>query len=187
MRHLGSIVLALVLAPLIWGLTGIGVGMFAEAGEPPAEFGLEAMAGLAAMLGAGFCYCLLVLPRLSPLGPALAGLAFLGMTVWRVFYVRDFTAIVPDTYLGVSRLLQSPADGLGALLAVPLLGTVFSPQRWRRYELPPPDQLSPTPAYPYYQPYPDTRTLPPTPGYPDYPGSDDTWPLPDDPQATRRF
>lgn len=173
MRHLGSLLLALVLAPATWVLTGVGVSKFAEGRAESAELGMDLSIGLAAMLGAGLCYAVLLLPRLSPLGPVLAGLAFLGMVGWRVLDLPGFTRYVPEDVVNVDSALRLPAEGYAALLAVPLLALLFSARRWRRHEYPPADYPYPQPEYQpaeYQQPaY--------TPEYPTI-ADDPTWPLP---------
>ncbi|HEY8471566.1 MAG TPA: hypothetical protein VIL37_02900, partial [Natronosporangium sp.] len=153
MRHLGSIILALLLAPATWVLTGIGLSKFAEARADPSGLDIDLAFGLAAMLGAGLCYALLILPRVSPLGLVLAGLGFLGLVVWRVVDLDGFNQAVPADVLDVPLALRNPAEGVAALLAVPLLGTLFSARRWRRHDHPPAEYAAAeyaTPAAPSY-------------------------------------
>lgn len=201
MRHLGSIVLALLLASAIWVLTGVGISKFAEARGDSAGFGVDLAVGMAAVLGAGVCYALLILPRLSPLGPVLAGLGLLGLVVWRVADLAGFHRVVPADFLNVADALRIPADGFAALLALPLLGTMFSLRRWRRYDHPPVADTAPiTPAYQAAPGYPVAQEYPlapgmPTAGYPPQPyqtsgsgGTEDpTWPFPNDTESTRRL
>ncbi len=195
MRHIGSIFLALILAPATWVLTGIGVSKFAEAQADSSGFGVGLTLGLAAILGAGLCYTVLIFPRISPLGPVLAGIAFLGLVVWRVGDVAGFNRVVPADVLNVDSALRNPANGYAALLALPLLATLFSLRRWRRHEYPAEYVASMAPAY-VNPNYPDadypTPTYPapdyPTPAYPSYPAAgmeDSTWPF--SPEATRRL
>jgi hypothetical protein len=201
MRHLGSIVLALLLAAATWVLTGIGISKFAEARADSVGFGIDLALGVAAVVGAGVCFALLVLPRFSPLGPVLAGLGFLGLVVWRVGDLDGFNRAVPADFLNVTLALRNPADGYAALLAVPLLGTLFSARRWRRHEQPPAEYAAPmAPVYqtatlPAAYPGPPGEEYPlvpglPTAGYPPQPyqptvGNDPTWPLPNDTDSTR--
>jgi hypothetical protein len=184
MRHLGSFFLALIMAPLIWILTGIGASKFAEARAASANFNQDLAIALAAVLGAGLCYSLLVLTRLSPIGPVLVGLAFLGATGWRVVNLASFQTRPPGKFLGVASALQWPAEGYAALLAVPLVITMFSARRWRRYDgvdaqpgystpmapsYPAPAASPPVSSAPSYR-YTDTST-PPYPTTPVYPGT----------------
>ncbi len=200
MRHLGSIVLALLLASATWVLTGVGISKFAEARADSAGFGIDLAVGLAAILGAGVCYALLILPRLSPIGPVLAGLGLLGLVVWRVADLAEFDRVVPADFLNVQAALRNPAEGYAALLALPLIGTMFSPRRWRRYEHRPVEEAAPitpafqtAPGYPAAQDYPMVPGMP-TAGYPPQPyqtagsGTEDpTWPFPNDTESTRRL
>lgn len=174
MRHLGSFLLALVFAPATWVLTGLGISKFAEARADSPGLDIDLAVGLAAVIGAGLVYALLILPRYSPLGPVLAGLAFLGLVVWRVVDLDSFEQAVPADVLHVRLLLRYPADGYAAILAMPLLGTLFSARRWRRDEYPPVEYAEVAPAYPAAFPY--------------HPGGDDpTWPFPGDTETTRRL
>jgi hypothetical protein len=131
MRHLGSLVLSLSLAAAIWVLTAIDFERFSEALSD--EWSLARIYGIAALIGAGILYALLVLPRLSPVGPALAGLGLIGLAGWAMTAPGSFDRTVPDRALGIDLAPARPAD-LALLLAVPLLATVFSPRRWRRFE-----------------------------------------------------
>jgi hypothetical protein len=145
MRHLGSLVLSLILAPAIWVLTGFGwvryhLSLAGFDGDVTAP-----IVGLAALLAAGSLLAVLVMARLSPVGPGLAGLAFLAMTAWLAVDATSFHRIMPDLFLGT----DSPtylAEGLAVPLAVPLLATVLSPRRWRRYDHVP-ALYSPDPGY----------------------------------------
>lgn len=132
MRHLGSVLLSLLFAPLIWLSTGVGVSKLAEGlTEDPDRF--AAFTGLLAIGIAGLLYSLLVLSRLSPLGPVLVGLGFAGATLWALMARGSFRDTVPEHFLGVAGAGWLPSTGYAALLAVPLLATIFSPRRWRRY------------------------------------------------------
>jgi hypothetical protein len=176
MRHLGSILLSLVLAPIIWFGAGMGLSKFSEGLTNDPDY-LAAFVGLIALGLAGLAYAALLLTRLSPVGTVLLGLALLGATMWLLLDRDSFTSTVPDSVLGVAGTGHGPAGGLAALLAVPLLATVFSPRRWRRYVFADPGshptlygspaRYSPPPAY-----------EPPTPAYPPVYDPDDTKPLP---------
>ncbi|MFV2085323.1 hypothetical protein [Micromonospora sp. LOL_021] len=132
MRHLGSLVLSLLLAPVIWFLAGLGLSEYALArrdaySEPP----LDVFIGLAALAVCGVSYALLLLPRLSPVGPVLAGASFVAVSVWATLDIVGFYDTMPRRLLGTDFVLTAPAEGLAVVLAVPLLATVFSPRRWR--------------------------------------------------------
>jgi hypothetical protein len=148
MRHLVSAVLALVLTPLIYISAGFSAIKFGEANELGRIEAAPAALGLLAALLAGGLYALLVMGRLSPIGPFLGGLLYLGVTLWRVFDYTGFARNFPDDLLGVNSLLQVPAGFGTALLAVPLLFTIASGSRWRGLEEPAvtPYEAAPTPS-----------------------------------------
>jgi hypothetical protein len=169
MRHVGSLLLALVLAPLAWVLTGIGLLKYNDV-RVQFEDGLrvEILLGLLALLGAGALYAVLVLARLSPLGPALAGAGYLGAAVWYGVAPRSFLDVFPYEVGDVDLGLPIPAAGLSAVLAVPLLATLMSPRRWRRYDRPAaaPAGAGPYPVPPGAQYGPPGAPYGPPPGYP---------------------
>jgi hypothetical protein len=157
MRHLGSIVLSMLLVPIVYVLTGIGLvdWSVAESGSS-LNYGRLAVA-LMALLVAGLAYATLVLARLSPLGLILAGLALFGVSLWETFANDSFVHTMPRSILGVDQAGWAVAGPVGALLALPLVATVISPRRWRRWANPP-AAVAPTPAY-----------APPPAGYPGLP------------------
>ena len=172
MRHVLSLFLALLLAPLIWVLTGAGLSrtMTGRAGldGPTAEMWF----GYALLLLAGAAYALLVLPRLSPGGPLLAGTAFLAASAWMLLDRLSFYGSLPRGTVGGDYDLPLPAHGLAVLLAVPLLATVVNPRRWRRYDRPSAALVAAPPYPPPYRhpPYSPPPTLAgssePTTGWP---------------------
>jgi hypothetical protein len=178
MRHVGSLLLALVLAPLAWVLTGVGLLKYNDV-RVQFEDGLsvDILLGLLALLGAGALYAVLVLARLSPIGPALAGAAYLGAAVWYAVEPASFLDVFPYEVGDVDLGLPIPAAGLSAVLAVPLLATLVSPRRWRRYDRPPAAHAGAgpypvPPGAPYGQPGAPYGTPPgyPAPPQGDYPG-----------------
>lgn len=147
MRHVGSLLLALILAPLAWVLMGVGLLKYNDVRVQFEEgLTLELLLGLLALLAAGALYSVLVLARLSPLGPALAGGLYLGAAVWYAVAPASFLDLLPYEVGDVDLGLPIPAAGLSAVLAVPLLATLMSPRRWRRYDRPP---VAPAGAGPY--------------------------------------
>jgi hypothetical protein len=170
MRHLGSIVWSLLMGSAVYALSGIGLAKLSQHTTAGPDY-VAASIGLAALLAAGLLYTPLVLARLSPLGPVLAGLAFLAVTGWATFAGSSFTGTVPAGALGVPGASRAPAGAVTALLAVPLLATIFSPRRWRRW----PDRpaavaasyATPPGAAPGYPaaPYPGASPEPAYPGY----------------------
>lgn len=184
MRHFGSLLIAMVFAPAIFLLTGTGLSAFTSAlDDNKAVDPLGALAAFGALLLGGVLYGILVMARISPLGPGLAGIAALGVSGWAMFditsYKADFAAVDVHMAGSVGEL------GLGILLGVPLLATLTSPRRWRKEEYqasasaaarqqpqyqaappyrPAPDPTWQLPAQPDYQPLPDIA--PPSLRYP---------------------
>ena len=135
MRHLRSILYALVLAPAAWILCGVGFDQDLT-GRARDNGGPESVGGLLLLLLAGAAYAILLFAPISPAGPLLAGLAFLGVGIW--------ARVAPDAYAGVWPAdvtkdgfnVSTPGYGLALLLAVPLLSTALSARRWAGYEPP---------------------------------------------------
>jgi hypothetical protein len=131
MRHVWSVLYALVLAPAVWILCAMGLT------RVPGRAGgdgltIEAAVGLALLMGAGAAYALLLLPRLSPVGPLVAGTALLGATAWAVLAGESFNTVWPESVARAGLDLRLPAPALTAFLAVPLIGTALASGRWRR-------------------------------------------------------
>ena len=163
MRHLGSLVLSLVLAPIIWVLTGYGMGEF---GRVFVRFGggfrAELLAGLAALVVAGILVAVLLLPRLSPVGPMLVGLGFVAASLWAAADLPSFADVANYEIFGQPGATLNPASSVGLVVGVPLLLTALSPRRWRRHERPAPVYPGAAPGYANpAAPYPGAGT----PGY----------------------
>lgn len=159
MRHVRSFLLSLVMAPLIWALTGLGLAV-QKGVRPDLAPDQARQLGLGALAAAGVLVAVLVLARLSPLGPSLAGLGFLSA----VAYSPSLRVMVPDLPSGLDEALVLPVDGYAVVLGVPLVATALSGRRWRRtvdpvvrYAAPPAPARGPAAA-----PAP-TLVSPPTP------------------------
>jgi hypothetical protein len=144
MRHLWSLLLALGLTPLIYAAAGVSAIRLADARELGASAGI----GLGAGLLAGGLYALLVMVRLSPVGPVVAGLAYLGVTIWALLDRDGFTSIIPADLFNEVGALHRPVGMGTALLAAPLILTVFSPGRWRGVKSPAIGTYDAAPIYP---------------------------------------
>ncbi|MGI5212207.1 hypothetical protein [Plantactinospora sp. CA-290183] len=129
MRHLGSLLLGLVSVPLLWVLTGVGLTRF-NTGIVREQAG-GVVLGLALLVVAGVLLAVLLVPRISPVGPAVAGLCYLLMAAWTAVDFRSLVDVLPASFLGTPQALTAPIGGLCVLLGVALLGTVASPRRWR--------------------------------------------------------
>jgi len=181
MRHAGSLLLSLFLAPLIWVGTGYGLTEVNKArAQLISGFEIEIVLGLLALLAAGGLYALLTMARLSPIGPALIGLIFVVLATWSAFDPASYFDTMPTDLRDGDFALTYPALGYSALLGVPLLATLLSPRRWRRYAHPaaatpaapapypmpaagmPPGAM---PGAPYAPPYAAQPTFAATPGY----------------------
>jgi hypothetical protein len=117
-RHFRSILYAVVLAPAVWVLVAAGL-----AHEPT-------LTGALLLLLGGVAYGILALAPISPLGPALAGLAFLAAGVWAVEDAAGYASLWPHDKLDLNR----PGHGPAMLLAAPLLLTALNVRRWRGRE-----------------------------------------------------
>src|SRR5262245_202421 len=126
MRHLGSVLLSIVLAPVIYVLTGIGtVKLLAQLARFDTRFSVTLLVGLVTLLAAGGLYALLAQARLSPIGPVLAGLAYLVFGILGLV-TSWLPAKLPHAVFGVPGAAQEPLAGITLLLAVPLLLTAVS-------------------------------------------------------------
>lgn len=136
MRHIGSLLVALLLAPLALPLAGRGLVGLAEAAGSAEETGATDQLGIVASASAvglaGLIIAVLTLARLSPLGPTLAGLGYLAVGVWALQDPAGFLAQVRPDRIGLTDAQVTMAAQLGLLLAVPLLLSCFLPHRWRR-------------------------------------------------------
>lgn len=135
MRHVRSILYALVLAPAVWVLAGVGFTHdLTSRGRD--FFTAESLSGLLLLVFAGILYAIMTFSPISPLGPTLAGAAFLGVTYWAWSGPESYAASWSPDVVKDGFDLSRPGYGLAALLAVPLLCTMLSARRWARYEPP---------------------------------------------------
>ncbi|HEV7963983.1 MAG TPA: hypothetical protein VGP57_15710 [Actinoplanes sp.] len=122
MRHLRSILYALVLAPAVWVLCGVGF-----TGD---------LIGRLPLLLAGAAYAILIFAPISPAGPVLGGLAFLGVGLWALAAPSSYANVWAPNVSGEGFDLSLPGRGLALLLAVPMICTGLSARRWAEYEPP---------------------------------------------------
>ena len=72
---------ALVLAPAIWVLAG--VGFTHDLSSRGRElFAAESVSGLLLLIFSGILFAILAFAPVSPAGPVLAGAVYLGVTIW---------------------------------------------------------------------------------------------------------
>ncbi|MEV4350637.1 hypothetical protein AB0J83_39775 [Actinoplanes sp. NPDC049596] len=100
------------------------------------DFAVESWGGLSLLLLAGAAYGILLLAPISPLGPLVAGLAFLGVSIWALESPSAYADLWPADVAKEGFDLSRPGYGLAAMLAVPLICTALSARRWARYEPP---------------------------------------------------
>ncbi|HWB36449.1 MAG TPA: hypothetical protein VHA75_10545, partial [Rugosimonospora sp.] len=142
MRHLGSLLLSLVLTAAWYVVLGLGLSQFTKHALDVRL--VDKLVLALAFLVAGVLYGLTVLLRLSPVGLVISGLALAVLGFWSLFDIGGegpFT-ILPTGIGGFHNSLVLPVD-YAAFAAIPLLLTVFSPRRWRRYATPQAAPLNP--------------------------------------------
>src|SRR5688572_8886119 len=132
MRHLGSLVLSLLVGAAVYLALGVGGSKLAESyATTGAKHYTSLLVALVAMIVGGGLYALLVLARLSPLGLVTVGLALAGVGLWSMMARGNFVDTMPRELFG----MQGVATGAAVValpLSIPLILTVFSPRRWRR-------------------------------------------------------
>lgn len=129
MRHLGSLILGLVGAPILWVLTGTGWAKF-NGGLTEDRAG-EMFLGFVVLILAGTLLAALLLPRWSPIGPAVAGMLFLFAALWAMVDLGSLIDLMPRSFLDTPFALSVPVGALSVLLSIPMLATAAVPYRWR--------------------------------------------------------
>lgn len=129
MRHVLSIVVALILGALTYVLLGVSLASVSRVSFE--GWSSDEVIVLLTAVGAGLTYAVLLLPRLSPVGPALVGVAYLSITIWVISDLQSFSDAMPDSFFGRKGAGVLPSLPVTAVLAVPLLATVLSGRRWR--------------------------------------------------------
>src|SRR3982751_4378359 len=139
MRHLWTLIAAIVIAPVAWLLIAFGQTQsgtaFAKAAQSGTWTATDFVWPLLFLAGAGILLGILGTLRFSPLGAAVIGL----------FYVASYVAVLIDgkdayklfnykiTILGHDALIPAPiANGTTLVLGSLLLVGVASAGRWRR-------------------------------------------------------
>jgi hypothetical protein len=135
MRHLASFLFGLVLAPVIWFLAALGQFRLTQALPTETDAGgsfVELALGALLMAAGGVWLGLLLGSRISPLGPGVAGLAWLALGAAFVLDIDRIINALPDGPTGQSNLYELPLrQGYVFLIGVALLVPLFSPSRWR--------------------------------------------------------
>lgn len=157
MRHLGSVVLTLLVAPLVLLLAGRGLTAFTDAAGGSRTDPLATAVALAALAAGGLLYAGLTVPPLSPLGPLVGGGLYLTFGAVILLGPADLLDRLPVGGVRLDQAQVTAAAAVAVLLALPLLLTVFSRRRWRGPE--------PAVAYPpgHHPPLHDTQDMPTIP------------------------
>ncbi|MFI5914595.1 hypothetical protein [Dactylosporangium sp. NPDC051541] len=138
MRHVGSLIAGMLIAPIAWLLIAIGqpksadtVGKWVGAGSFDS---VDLLVPAAYLLGAGLLIGLIATLRISPVGPIVAGLALLATYVSLFIDPLSVMSSLPrDLKLGSLTVdLRGPiVNGTTAVLGLALLIAAFSIKRWR--------------------------------------------------------
>jgi len=135
MRHLGSLALTVVLAPIVYLLIGFGQGKLSLGFGPDHTKWSTVAVAVAALLGAGVCYALLTLTRISPIGPMLAGAAYIAVPLVAMAKRGTIYHDLDHSVLGVHHATLLPlTSGVLIFAGLPLIATMFSGRRWRGRE-----------------------------------------------------
>lgn len=139
MRHIWSLIAGVVIAPLTWAVVAFGQAVTGEVFKDGPISGFESKLAIAAaaLVGAGLIFGLIGTLRVSPVGPLVAALAYLGsysvllfapQTAYDVFdrATRDVAGY--DVFY-----FQPLVSGVIPLLGGVLLMAVFSFGRWRAW------------------------------------------------------
>jgi hypothetical protein len=190
MRHLGSLIAGILIAPVAWCLIALGQARSAATVASwiaANQFDTKDLVAPAAYLAAaGVLIGLIATLRISPVGPLVAGLLYTGTYVGLFFSPLRVRDAVPGsvTLLNTNIAPRIPLDnGTLLLVGVTLLIAVFSAARWRGRTVPPAETAAPAvepvdvpaPETEPYRPYqPDQTTVAPAPGF-----GEQTWSAPE--------
>ena len=139
MRHLWSLLAGVVIAPLTWAVVAFGQAVTGEVSQagPLTSFSSKLLLAAAALVGAGILVGLIGTLRVSPLGPLLVAVLYLGSSALLVFAPKTafdvFDRVQKDVF-GYDVLVRSPlVTGVIPVLGGALLLAVFSAGRWRAW------------------------------------------------------
>jgi hypothetical protein len=139
MRHLWSLLAGVVIAPLTWAVVAFGqtvTGEVIKAGSLT-SFSSKLLLAAAAFVGAGIIVGLIGTLRVSPLGPLLVALLYLGSSALLVFAPKTAIDVFDRVQKGVfghDVLVINPlTSGVIPILGGALLLAVFSAGRWRAW------------------------------------------------------
>lgn len=140
MRHLGTLIAAIVIAPAAWLLLAFGQGeagkSFAKAQASGAWPAGDFLAPLLLLAGAGIVLGLIGTLRFSPLGAVVTGLAYTASFVALLFAGKAVNDLLNYTITisGHSADLRAPVgSGASLVIGALLLVSAASVKRWRRW------------------------------------------------------
>jgi hypothetical protein len=140
MRHLGTLIAAIVIAPAAWLLLAFGQGeagkSFAKAQASGAWPAGDFLAPLLLLAGAGILLGLIGTLRFSPLGAVVTGLAYTASFVALLFAGKAVNDLLnySVTISGRTADLRSPVgSGVSLVLGALLLVSAASVKRWRQW------------------------------------------------------
>ncbi len=174
MRHFGSLVAGLLVAPLTWVLTGYAqVHLSAHLiGRNHAYPTSQVWPSLLLLAATGLIVGMIASTRISPVGPGLAGALYLVATVYWLAVPREVYRTLPTSVAGEHGVLTRPLEtGVAPLVGALLLVGLFATTRWPRWPIPlggpdvddypaPADEAAPTEDYYSRHPHDDTAILP---------------------------
>ena len=139
MRHFGTLIAAIVIAPAAWLLIAFGQNeagsSFAKAQHSGAWPAGDFLAPLLLLAAAGILLGLVGTLRFSPLGAVLTGLVYTASYAAVLFAGKAVNDLLNHrvTLAGHTADLRTPvASGASLLLGSLLLVSIVSVQRWRR-------------------------------------------------------
>jgi hypothetical protein len=140
MRHLGTLIAAIVIAPAAWLLIAFGQGeagsSFTKATTSGAWPAGDFLAPLLMLAGAGILLGLIGTLRFSPLGAVVTGLAYAASFVAVLFAGKAVNDLLSYTITisGRHADLRTPvSSGTSLILGALLLVSATSVKRWRRW------------------------------------------------------
>jgi hypothetical protein len=141
MRHLWSLTAGVVIAPIVWAFAAFGEAVSDEVFKngPIASFSSKLLFAAAAFVVAGLLVGLIGSLRVSPVGPVVAGLAYLACYALVVFAPKTANDIFGrhSSVAGYDAdIFQPLRHGIIPILGAMLLMTVFSAGRWRTWPRP---------------------------------------------------
>ncbi|WP_117210473.1 hypothetical protein [Allorhizocola rhizosphaerae] len=148
MRHIWSLILGVLFAPLAWFLIAFGQSATSR-GQSLSDFKNDFILGGLLIVGVGLLLGLIGSLRTSPLGALIASLVFLGASGFMIFAPRYALDVFGDARkIGAYDInLATPlTTGVLGVVGGMLLLSAFSPARWRAKPAPAAPAFDSTPA-----------------------------------------